>query len=364
MVKVLEAKGLANTDIIGKSDPFCVIELNNERKVTQTVCNNLTPRWDKVFQFETIKDVCDTLFITVYDEEYDEKHDFLGRLRIPLLNIRNNEQRWYLLKDKNLRHLAPGGNQPRILLDMFFTYNKVLAGINTIQAPREHIHRKEKRPKIYRDSSYSIRRIKKTRTGEVLGRIITAVRRFKNPQGEGKSLPTIHIILFAATYFFELWMVPLALMIPFAYCYLNPEKDTTYHDPTLETDTREIDLDDEISELGISWLKQIQSKMRKFQELNFTVQFGLEVLANMLESIENLFNFSVPFISNVAIIVLLIYTFLLSCFSFRYLILVWIAKDFITTLVGSKRFSVGNFISFMSRVPDNEELEDYRELSQ
>ena len=123
MVKVLEAKGLANTDIIGKSDPFCVIELNNERKVTQTVCNNLTPRWDKVFQFETIKDVCDTLFITVYDEEYDEKHDFLGRLRIPLLNIRNNEQRWYLLKDKNLRHLAPGGNQPRILL--LFSFNKV-----------------------------------------------------------------------------------------------------------------------------------------------------------------------------------------------------------------------------------------------
>ena len=364
MIKVLEAKGLANTDIIGKSDPFCVIELNNERKVTQTVCNNLTPRWDKVFQFETIKDVCDTLFITVYDEEYDEKHDFLGRLRIPLLSIKNNEKQWYLLKDKNLRHLAPGGNQPRILLDMFFTYNKVLAGINTIQAPREHIHRKEKRPKIYRDSSYSIRRIKKTRTGEVLGRIITAARRFKNPQGDGKSLPTIHIMLFVATYFFELWMVPLALMIPFLYCYLNPEKDTTYHDPTLETDVRDIDIDDEISELGISWLKQIQSKMRKFQELNFTVQFGLEVLANMLESIENLFNFSVPFISNVAIIVLLIYTFLLSCFSLRYLILVWIAKDFITTLVGSKRFSAGNFISFMSRVPDNEELEDYRELSQ
>ena len=104
--------------------------------------------------------------------------------------------------------------------------------------------------------------------------------------------------------------------------------------------------------------------MRKFQELNFTVQIGLEILANMLESIENLFNFSVPFISHVAIIVLLIYTFLLSCFSFRYLILAWIAKDSLITLVGSKRFSAGNFISFMSRVPDNEELEDYRELSQ
>ena len=364
MVKVLEAKGLANTDIIGKSDPFCVVELNNERRVTQTVCNNLTPRWEKVFQFQTIKDVCDTLFITVYDENYDDKPDFLGRLRIPLLNIRNNEKQWHLLKDKNLRHLAPGGNQPRILLEMFFTYNQVLAGISTIQAPREHIHRKDKRPKMYRDSSYSIRRIKATRTGEVLGRIITAAKSFKDPHGEEKSLPTVHIILFVVTFFFELWMVPLGLIIPFIYCYVNPCKSTAYHDPTLETDVREIDLDDEISELGVSWLKQIQKKMRKFQELNFTVQIGLEILANMLESIENLFNFSVPFISHVAIIVLLIYTFLLSCFPFRYLILAWIAKDALTSLVGSKRFSCGNFISFMSRVPDNEELEDYRELSQ
>ena len=159
-------------------------------------------------------------------------------------------------------------------------------------------------------------------------------------------------------------MIPLGLIVPFVYCYLNPGNNTTYHDPTLETEVREIDLDDEISELGVSWLKQIQNKMRKFQELNFTVQIGLEILANMLESIENLFNFSVPFISHVAIIVLLIYTFLLSCFSFRYLILAWIAKDALITLVGSKRFSAGNFISFMSRVPDNEELEDYRELSQ
>ena len=91
MIKVLEAKGLANTDIIGKSDPFCVIELNNERRITQTACNNLTPTWNKVFQFEEIKDVCDTVYITLYDENYDDKPDLLGRLRIPLLNIQNND---------------------------------------------------------------------------------------------------------------------------------------------------------------------------------------------------------------------------------------------------------------------------------
>ena len=82
----------------------------------------------------------------------------------------------------------------------------------------------------------------------------------------------------------------------------------------------------------------------------------------MLESVENLFNFSVPFVSIVAIALLLTYTILLSWFSVRQIILAWIIKDAITTLVGSKRFKQGNFIHFMSRVPDNEELEDYREL--
>ena len=102
--------------------------------------------------------------------------------------------------------------------------------------------------------------------------------------------------------------------------------------------------------------------MRKFQELNFTAQIGLEWLANMLESVENLFNFSVPFVSIVAIVLLLTYTILLSWFSVRQIMLAWIVKDGITTFVGSKRFKNGNFIHFMSRVPDNEELEDYREL--
>ena len=359
MIKVLEAKGLANTDFIGKSDPFCVVELNNERRVTQTVCNDLNPHWEKVFQFENIKDVCDTLFIKVYDEEYDKNHDFLGRLRIPLLNIENNVKRWYLLKDKDLRLSAPG-TRPMILLEMFFTYNKILAGINTIQCSREQIYRKDKWLKLSRESSHSIRRIKETKTGEVLGRIITATKKFKNP-GKGINLPKSHILLFFVAFFFEPWMVPFFLTFPFILSLAFPKKKTTYLDPSLDSDS-DTDIDDEIQDvLRISWLKNVMDKMRKFQEINFTVQIGLELLANMLESLENLFNFSVPFISIVAVVVLLVHTILLSCFSFRYLILAWIIKDAIATVVGSKRLNA-DFISFMSRVPDNEELEDYKEL--
>lgn len=40
----------------GKSDPFCVLELNNDRLQTHTVYKNLNPEWNKVF----------TLWVDIY----------------------------------------------------------------------------------------------------------------------------------------------------------------------------------------------------------------------------------------------------------------------------------------------------------
>ncbi|XP_031697491.1 multiple C2 and transmembrane domain-containing protein 1-like isoform X1 [Anarrhichthys ocellatus] len=48
-VKVMRAEGLMVADVTGKSDPFCVLELNNDRLQTHTVYKNLNPEWNKVF---------------------------------------------------------------------------------------------------------------------------------------------------------------------------------------------------------------------------------------------------------------------------------------------------------------------------
>ena len=64
------------------------------------------------------------LEVTVYDEDKDHKYEFLGKVKIPLLRIQNNARRWYLLKEKKLRAPAKGDN-PQIMLEMFFVYNKV-----------------------------------------------------------------------------------------------------------------------------------------------------------------------------------------------------------------------------------------------
>lgn len=50
VVKVLRAEDLIAADFSGKSDPFCVLELVNNRLQTNTVYKTLNPNWDKVFE--------------------------------------------------------------------------------------------------------------------------------------------------------------------------------------------------------------------------------------------------------------------------------------------------------------------------
>ncbi|NXN29881.1 MCTP1 protein, partial [Nycticryphes semicollaris] len=90
--KVIRAEALMAADfcskfsLLGKSDPFCVVELNNDRLLTHTVYKNLNPEWNKVFTFN-VKDIHSVLEVTVYDEDRDRSADFLGKVAIPLLSV-------------------------------------------------------------------------------------------------------------------------------------------------------------------------------------------------------------------------------------------------------------------------------------
>ena len=54
-VKVYRATGLASTDLGGKSDPFCVLQLDNSRLQTQTEYKTLNPNWNKIFTLSVFK---------------------------------------------------------------------------------------------------------------------------------------------------------------------------------------------------------------------------------------------------------------------------------------------------------------------
>uniref|UniRef100_A0AC34RPM4 C2 domain-containing protein n=1 Tax=Panagrolaimus sp. JU765 TaxID=591449 RepID=A0AC34RPM4_9BILA len=130
-VKVFRAENLASADINGKSDPFCVLELVNARLQTHTEYKTLNPVWNKLFTF-AVKDIHEVLEVTVYDEDPNKKFEFLGKVAIPLLKIRNCEKRWYNLKDRKLFGRVKG----RILLEMDFLWNPVKAAVRTFK-PKE-----------------------------------------------------------------------------------------------------------------------------------------------------------------------------------------------------------------------------------
>lgn len=71
-----------------------------------------------------MKDINSVLEVTVFDEDRDHKVEFLGKVAIPLLRIRNGEKKWYSLKDKKL-HSRAKGNYPMILLEMYVVWNPV-----------------------------------------------------------------------------------------------------------------------------------------------------------------------------------------------------------------------------------------------
>lgn len=134
-VKVFRGSGLAAADLGGKSDPFCVLELGNARLQTQTEYKTLAPSWQKIFTFN-VKDINNVLEVTVYDEDRDHKVEFLGKVCIPLLKVRNGERKWYPLKDKKLRSRAKGAN-PQILLELTVLWNPVRACIRTLNPKEE-----------------------------------------------------------------------------------------------------------------------------------------------------------------------------------------------------------------------------------
>ena len=122
LVLIYRAEGLLPADINGKSDPFCLVTIGSNTLRTNTQYKTLDPSWNKCFQFD-IKDICDCVELEVCDEDDGGKCEVLGRLKIPLTHIPNNQKLWYFLKDKKLRSQAKG-NDSKILVEFCLVYNQ------------------------------------------------------------------------------------------------------------------------------------------------------------------------------------------------------------------------------------------------
>uniref|UniRef100_A0A8C1N5K1 Multiple C2 domains, transmembrane 1a n=1 Tax=Cyprinus carpio TaxID=7962 RepID=A0A8C1N5K1_CYPCA len=271
-VKVIRAEGLMAADVTGKSDPFCVVELSNDRLQTHTVYKNLNPEWNKVFTFN-VKDIHSVLEVTVYDEDRDRSADFLGKVAIPLLNIQNGERKAYALKSKELT----GPTKGVIFLEIDVIYNIVSPTLFYLLAFFERFS--------LLFSQYSF---------------LLFVHSFCS----------LFLQLFVVVVWnFELYMLPLLLLMLLAWNYflIASGKDTRQGDVVSSDSER----------------KGFMNKLYAIQDVCISVQNALDEVASYGERIKNTFNWTVPFLSWLAIVALCAATLAVYFIPLRYIVLAW-----------------------------------------
>ncbi|XP_040398001.1 multiple C2 and transmembrane domain-containing protein 1 isoform X8 [Cygnus olor] len=382
-VKVIRAEALMAADVTGKSDPFCVVELNNDRLLTHTVYKNLNPEWNKIFTFN-IKDIHSVLEVTVYDEDRDRSADFLGKVAIPLLSIQNGEQKAYVLKNKQLT----GPTKGVIYLEIDVIFNAVKASIRTLM-PKEQKYIEEEN----RLSKQLLLRnfIRMKRCVMVLINAAYYINSCFDWDSPPRSLAAFLLFLFVV-WNFELYMIPLALLLLLAWNYflIISGKDNRQHDTVvedmLEDEEEEDDRDDKQMFVDIQLLtdrdfrcletllrafcyqdsekKGFMNKLYAIQEVCVSVQNVLDEVASFGERVKNTFNWTVPFLSWLAIVAFCVFTIILYFIPLRYIVLVWGINKFTKKLRSPYAIDNNELLDFLSRVPSDVQVVQYHELKQ
>ncbi|XP_077455955.1 multiple C2 and transmembrane domain-containing protein 1 isoform X7 [Stigmatopora argus] len=355
-VKVIRAEGLMAADVTGKSDPFCIVELSNDRLQTHTVYKNLNPEWNKVFTFN-VKDIHSVIEVTVYDEDRDRSADFLGKVAIPLLSIQNGERKAYVLKSKELT----GPTKGVIFLEIDVIFNAVKAGLRTL-IPIEQKYMEEE-PRV--SKQLLLRNFNRVRRCIMFlintGCYINSCFEWESPQ---RSICAF-VLFVILVWNFELYTIPLALLLPLAWNYIlitsgkDTRQDVQVMEDLMEDEDEDFDKDDRDSER-----KGFMNKLYAIQDVCISVQNALDEVASYGERIKNTFNWTVPFLSWLAMVALGMATLIVYFIPLRYIVLAWGVNKFTKKLRDPYAIDNNEILDFLSRVPSDVQVVQYRELKQ
>ncbi|XP_046697634.1 multiple C2 and transmembrane domain-containing protein 1 isoform X2 [Silurus meridionalis] len=388
-VKVIRAEGLMAADVTGKSDPFCVVELSNDRLQTHTVYKNLNPEWNKVFTFN-VKDIHSVLEVTVYDEDRDRSADFLGKVAIPLLSIQNGERKAYALKSKELT----GPTKGVIFLEIDVIYNAVKAGLRTL-IPIEQKYIEEESRVSKQLLLQNFNRMRRCIMFLInTGCYINSCFEWESPQ---RSICAFFLFI-VVVWNFELYMIPLALLLLLAWNYIliasgkdSRQGDVQAVEDLLEGEDEDFDRDDKVpgsapshddrlpgshilEDIVASWhfewirvmvdseRKGFINKLYAIQDVCISVQNALDEVASYGERIKNTFNWTVPFLSWLAIVALCVATIIVYFIPLRYIVLAWGVNKFTKKLRDPYTIDNNELLDFLSRVPSDVQVVQYREL--
>uniref|UniRef100_A0AAZ3Q441 C2 domain-containing protein n=1 Tax=Oncorhynchus tshawytscha TaxID=74940 RepID=A0AAZ3Q441_ONCTS len=341
-VKIIKATDLLAADLNGKSDPFCVLELGNDRLQTHTIYKTLNPNWNKVFTFP-VKDIHDILDLTIFDEDGDKAlpgHSSPGyKVAIPLLSIHNGQPICCPLKKEDLVCLSKGS----IFLELELIFNPVRAAIRTFK-PKEKKFM-EDNPKFSKKmlarNVYRVRNL--YRAVQSTCQYISSCFQWESFQ---RSLIAFLIFLLAVWHW-EFYMLPLCLVLLITWNYLQIASGRANQD-LVSTESEK---------------RGLMEKIHMVQETVITVQNLLEEIACFGERIKNTFNWSVPFLSNLAFLILVTVTVVTYFIPVRYILLVWGINKFTKKLRAPYAIDNNEVFDFLRRVPsDVHKVRVYRRL--
>uniref|UniRef100_A0A672HNS7 Multiple C2 domains, transmembrane 2b n=1 Tax=Salarias fasciatus TaxID=181472 RepID=A0A672HNS7_SALFA len=338
-IKVIRAADLLAADLNGKSDPFCVLELANNRLQTHTVYKSLNPEWNQVFTLP-VRDVHDALLVTLFDEDGDKAPDFLGKVAIPLLSIRRGQQITFPLRKEDLGRLTKGS----ITLELEVIFNPVRAGLRTFQ-PRE-CRFVEDNPKFSKKAlARNVLRV------QTLYRAVTATLQYVKScfQWESVQRSLLAFLVFLVTvWHFEFYMLPFSLALLLSWNYLQISSGRVSPDVD-SMDLADEDEDDEKE----SERRGLIEKIHMIQDTILTLQNLLDEIACFGERIKNTFNWSVPFLSGLALLVFLSAAVLTYYIPVRYVVLLWGINKFTKKLRNPYSIDNNEVLDFLSRVPSD-----------
>ncbi|CAF4883551.1 unnamed protein product [Pieris macdunnoughi] len=351
-VKVIGARGLGS-----KPRAYCTLQVDNQKVQTHRAGTTSEIVWNRCYLFN-ISDVSSTLDLKVYESSIANTllNESIGKVSIPLLRVANNEKRWYALKDRNKRNSARG-DHPRVLLQMSLKYHPVKASLKLFQAKEEqHV---KKGMKFDIGLLYS-NVVFVSHVFQALQQINEFYKRlFEWDDREFSLFVLIGWIIFC--YFIQIWMIPLSLLMPFLWHWIwNRHQDNVLvaRESFNEDD---LDMNNNIKDESDKGLMS-RVKINEIPQVTITVTKGIEMIASYAERAQNLVSFKVPFISYVAICLLLGATFGLYLIPYRYIMMAFGVMKFTRKYLYPNRVLNNDLLYFFSRIPDDAILKDWKEL--
>ncbi|CAF0731605.1 unnamed protein product [Rotaria sordida] len=363
-LKIYQARDLSAKDINGKSDPFCVVELDSTRLRTHTIYKTLDPVWNKSFIIP-VQDIHSVLELTIFDEDTNQSTEFIGKVVIPLLAIKNGEKKWISLKDRKCILPVKG----IIEIEATLIYADLRAIVRTFNPRQVRYYQQDGkfRVGVFKQHINRIRNMFKYIVNTV--KFVNYCFEWENPI---LSFCTF-IISLVIIWNFQLYMLPCALLLIFAWNAIEEYRRgllgkpfSTLGDEIVSAVIQPGVVDEDAIENDVGTKEQKRSLMgviHGIQDTVLEIQGYVDDVASTLERIKNVFNFTVPWLSILAIVVLTIVSIILYHIPLRYLVLAFIINKFTKRFRKPKGYIDNNEIAdFLSRLPSDPELLQYREL--